>query len=771
MIEDRANSAAQHRNYTEQHIRRLQNTGLQGEDWLQILPGGLGSTTLLKAAASAATALSKERITPDLAIRAINHIVATRLSTHARGGSRVVGPATTDYQRLSKLKGDAIRGTRTYTDSELSVFGLVRGEHGLVKPKPGVPEIEFSIQGAGQTQRALLETEQGQQPEPYGQAEASSSKRQRSPTPESERQPDAPQEHIESQPEPPEGGAGERALRKRPRVDYGNRSEQGSSGGSQEPAPSANESSTYEPEPEAEPRAGDTAECKCDRAVDEAFKKKISKQEKSNVVLSTELKRLALAAELKAICDKGLHICHRHIKATATAIGMRSRETSAELTRRICIYADSRTTVGTLKTGDDTYFWFTQAVRELHPAEIRGVFKYDTISSAAPTLFTPNIDAILAYTKSEYKVDMLQDFTQIGNVHIPAFRWWFTTTVGKLDGADVTIADLAKMEFDIYMWHFRKEIGNSGSLGWLRNMYYSGIQQIMRMDPEYYRCYVALRPDHYWRLISYPYYAKYSIEGDKTFFRHIDINITQYLKDGRGGNMIQGSVSLDDEKPDMCTEIIPGMHTKEKIESWYNRVKARHLAGESVLDAYVSRVQDKKIWSPEDAKHFDTDFTPFPCKAGDIRITSPLLPHGSTAMPKGGIRRTMLPWFVGIQDNHIDMETIEMGSWVEIADAHRALTAAPRSPSGKPNVYGGIPYRFPASMPVHIKSPLSNALIGRTRWDMPDVELERDLVLGSDNTKYKKWLHDWREDAGRAYFQHFLMARNIEIKLYGYKSF
>ena len=126
-----------------------------------------------------------------------------------------------------------------------------------------------------------------------------------------------------------------------------------------------------------------------------------------------------------------------------------------------------------------------------------------------------------------------------------------------------------------------RRLGNSGSLGWLRDMYYSGIQQIMRMDPEYYRCYVALRPDHHWRLISYPYYAKYAVEGDNTFFRHIDINITQYLKDGRGGNMIQGSVSLDDETPDMCTEIIPGMHTKEKIAEWYNRVKARHSAGES----------------------------------------------------------------------------------------------------------------------------------------------------------------------------------------------
>ena len=140
-------------------------------------------------------------------------------------------------------------------------------------------------------------------------------------------------------------------------------------------------------------------------------------------------------------------------------------------------------------------------------------------------------------------------------------------------------------------------------------------------------------------------------------------------------------------------------------------------------------------------------------------------------MPKGGLRRTMLPWFVGIQDNHTDMETIDMGAWAEIADAHRALKAAPRSPSGKPNIYGGIPYRFPASMPVYIKSPLSNALVGRTRWDMPDVEMERDLVLGDNAAAYKKWLHTWRKETGEAYLHHFMTVRDIETKLYGHKSF
>jgi hypothetical protein len=52
-------------------------------------------------------------------------------------------------------------------------------------------------------------------------------------------------------------------------------------------------------------------------------------------------------------------------------------------------------------------------------------------------------------------------------------------------------------------------------------------------------------PDRNTGLVSYPYYAKYAHEGDRTFFRHIDVNIKQLASSGRGANMIQGTVSLD----------------------------------------------------------------------------------------------------------------------------------------------------------------------------------------------------------------------------------
>jgi hypothetical protein len=55
----------------------------------------------------------------------------------------------------------------------------------------------------------------------------------------------------------------------------------------------------------------------------------------------------------------------------------------------------------------------------------------------------------------------------------------------------------------------------------------------MRQDPVYYTYYTTLRPDGVWRLISYPYYAKYALLGNNTFFRYIDINIPRFLESGR----------------------------------------------------------------------------------------------------------------------------------------------------------------------------------------------------------------------------------------------
>jgi hypothetical protein len=55
----------------------------------------------------------------------------------------------------------------------------------------------------------------------------------------------------------------------------------------------------------------------------------------------------------------------------------------------------------------------------------------------------------------------------------------------------------------------------------------------MRQDPVYYAYYIAFRQDRAWRLISYPYYIKYALLGNNTFFRHINVNIPRFLESRR----------------------------------------------------------------------------------------------------------------------------------------------------------------------------------------------------------------------------------------------
>jgi hypothetical protein len=176
-------------------------------------------------------------------------------------------------------------------------------------------------------------------------------------------------------------------------------------------------------------------------------------------------------------------------------------------------------------------------------------------------------------------------------------------------------------------------------------MFHSIGQQLMRTNPLYYCLYVLLRPDHATRLISYPYYTKRAVEGDNTAFKHIDVNIHQLAHDGRGFNQLQGSVSLDDETEKNCTIILPGMHDREKLKRWLLMLESRD---QLPADGFVQQIKNEH-WGAAEKQGFGVDWTPVLCKAGDARLTSLVLPHGSTGKTKGTTkRRTILPWFVSI---------------------------------------------------------------------------------------------------------------------------
>lgn len=128
---------------------------------------------------------------------------------------------------------------------------------------------------------------------------------------------------------------------------------------------------------------------------------------------------------------------------------------------------------------------------------------------------------------------------------------------------------------------------------------------------------------------------KYTVAPNQTEFRHIDINIDRCAKEGHGKNMIQGSVSFDDEDNENCTIIVPRMH--QYLEEWDICMCAHGYCGTDMVEWI-----QKHMWMADDANHFGTDWTHIPCH---ICPTAALALQPSTVAPfYHGLLELVLIW-------------------------------------------------------------------------------------------------------------------------------
>ena len=83
-----------------------------------------------------------------------------------------------------------------------------------------------------------------------------------------------------------------------------------------------------------------------------------------------------------------------------------------------------------------------------------------------------------------------------------------------------------------------------------------------------------------------------------------------------------------------------------EIATWYRRLIDRGYA----KDGYVQRI-DADMWTEDDEAHFSYGWTKQIYRFGDVRLSLPGLPYGSTG-PATTQRVNILPWFVAIGNNH-----------------------------------------------------------------------------------------------------------------------
>jgi hypothetical protein len=329
---------------------------------------------------------------------------------------------------------------------------------------------------------------------------------------------------------------------------------------------------------------------------------------------------------------------------------------------------------------------------------------------------------------------------------------------------------LVDIEFNIYRHHHRKLPGKR-RLGWLRNMFFSIIQQLVRQDLVWYALSVACRPDHNHRLITYPYITKDTDPGQPTYFFHMDLNVERYCKDGHGGNLLTSSVSLDDEDEQSCTFIIPGFHNH--IHDWHRK---RSTAGTS-SSGYTTGLAN--AFTAEELKQWPTQACP--CPAYGIRISNAQTPHGSqgpatlpkdsSEEPKDNRRRTCSAWHSAFDEEHKNLDIDDTLSHAELTSCHLYLEPPAREPSGQTPKYGFPAYRFPASVVLGSISPIGDALVGRRKYTDPEVQRDLKTLFGSDEEAASRLVKQHQDEAVRQYFIAYKKMEVLEREFFGENSY
>ena len=101
------------------------------------------------------------------------------------------------------------------------------------------------------------------------------------------------------------------------------------------------------------------------------------------------------------------------------------------------------------------------------------------------------------------------------------------------------------------------------------------------------------------------------------------------------------------------------------LESQWADLKARGL---TKGDKFVYKILDQD-WTTKDVEKYATDQVAQPCKKGDMYITMPHLPYRAKG-PLTRTQRTILPQFIGVQDNYNNLKVTEGETWVELADTY-----------------------------------------------------------------------------------------------------
>jgi Phytanoyl-CoA dioxygenase (PhyH) len=440
-------------------------------------------------------------------------------------------------------------------------------------------------------------------------------------------------------------------------------------------------------------------------------------------------------------------ICWRHIKLIGSGLELQTSNLDRRnMIERVDAVWNGRNNVDELVRSDQTYRWFRKAGRPAHKDDGLGPFRFRAFKEVGGRGFGFDDSVIWKRFAGEGGKER---FESDGNVVVSGLFDWIVK--------DEELMGMVSVEFEMYRHHLREQDGK-GNLGWCRNMWHSLVQQVIRQDQAFYGLNVAARRDKNWRLVSFPYYTRHAMVGDSTAFKHVDLNIRRFLETGRGRNMVQTAVSMDDEDAEGCTIIVPGFH--KHVREWWEGV----VKGGGNKDGLVHGVGH--IYRREEEERFGR-FVSVVCRRGDVRMTLPEILHGSTGCKR--LRRVVYPWLMGL-DEEGKLELAECGTVESVASAHAKMQPVQRAPAGQGHHFS-VGGRFEGAVEIRGVTAVGDALMGARRWDSGAVLMERNVILGGDEEAAHGLIAIGREKMKKAWKEGFELMVKSEMCAFGEDSY
>ena len=251
------------------------------------------------------------------------------------------------------------------------------------------------------------------------------------------------------------------------------------------------------------------------------------------------------------------HACYLHRKKLAATAELQVRLLQSDaVDSHLQIYWNNWFWILKLKTDSATWWWFWATNCSSQSADNMRVYNY-----LHHDLFLMiEVDTLLNWIHFKSEVWKRDDSVIILNV----FSWLY-----EFNSSLFSLSIIINEKFQMYHHHLW-EVEERQNYDWLQNMFYDIIQQVICQSSAYYLIYVVLHSDHNYYLISYSYYSKFQAAFNKTFFRYINLNILKLVNERKEQYIIQGSVSLNNEKKEDCTEMLLEMH--HHLGEWWKNV-------------------------------------------------------------------------------------------------------------------------------------------------------------------------------------------------------